>query len=102
MAAIRIQEAAAYRLDAIYRVTRRRWGAEQAARYINGLFETFDRIESHGVLSQPVPAAFGVDGYVVRYERHAIHWRRLPGGDIGIVTILDQRVSGAAPDNENV
>lgn len=71
---------------------RDRWGAEQADRYILGLFETFDRIETHGAISRPIPAEFGVDGYVVRYERHVIYWRRLSNGDIGIVTILHERM----------
>ena len=92
MAAVRIQAAASHRLDEIYRYTRDHWGAEQAADYITGLFEAFDKIATHGVISRPIPAAFGVDGYSVRYERHVIYWRRLPNGDIGIVTILHERM----------
>jgi toxin ParE1/3/4 len=90
--AVRVQQAASHRLDAIYRYTRDRWGEAQAERYVSGLFEAFDRIESHGVLSRPIPAAFGVDGYVFRYERHFVYWRRLANGDIGIVTILHERM----------
>ncbi|UWU15216.1 type II toxin-antitoxin system RelE/ParE family toxin [Rhizobium sullae] len=63
-----------------------------ADRYLTGLFAAFDRIETHEVLSGPVPAEFGVDGYVFRYERHFVYWRRLSNGDIGIVTILHQRM----------
>lgn len=92
MAAIRIQEAASHRLDEIYRYTRERWGKDQAQGYIEGLFETFGRIDAHSVVSRPVPAEFGVNGYMVRYERHVIYWRRLANGDIGIVTILHQRM----------
>ncbi len=92
MVAVRIQEAASHRLDDIYRHMRQRWGAEQADRYITGLFEAFDRIESRGVMSRPVPAAFGVEGYFFRYERHVVYWRRLSNGDIGIVTILHERM----------
>jgi toxin ParE1/3/4 len=90
--AVRVQQAASHRLDAIYRYTRDRWGEAQAERYVTGLFEAFDQIESHGVLSRPIPAAFGVDGYVFRYERHFVYWRRLANGDIGIVTILHERM----------
>ncbi|MGE3784790.1 MAG: type II toxin-antitoxin system RelE/ParE family toxin [Alphaproteobacteria bacterium] len=92
MAAVRIPEAASHRLDEIYRYTRDRWGAEQADHYITGLFAAFDKIETHEVMSRPVPAAFGVDGYVFRYERHFVYWRRLSNGDIGIVTILHERM----------
>jgi toxin ParE1/3/4 len=90
--AVRIQEAASHRLDEIYRYTRARWGEAQAERYIIGLFDSIGRIESHGTLSRPVPAAFGVDGYVFRHERHFVYWRRLANGDIGIVTILHERM----------
>ena len=92
MAAIRIQEAASHRLDEIYRYTRERWCKDQAQRYIEGLFEIFGGIETHEAMSRPVPAEFGVDGFAVRYERHVIYWRRLANGDIGIVTILHQRM----------
>jgi toxin ParE1/3/4 len=90
--AVRVQEAASHRLDEIYRYTRDRWGEEQADRYITGLFEAFERIESHGTMSRPVPAEFDVDGYMFRYERHVVYWRRLSNGDIGIVTVLHERM----------
>jgi toxin ParE1/3/4 len=90
--AVRIQEAASHRLDDIYRNARDRWGAEQAEPYITGLFEAFERIESHTMMSRPVPAAFDVDGFMFRYERHVVYWRRLSNGDIGIVTILHERM----------
>lgn len=92
MAAIRVQEAASRRLDGIHGYTRERWGSEQADRYISGLFDAFDRIESHGVMSRPIPAEFGVEGFFFRYERHVVYWRRLSNGDIGIVTILHERM----------
>ena len=90
--AVRIQQAASHRLDDIYRYTRDRWGEAQADRYVTGLFDAFDRIEAHGVISRPIPADFGVDGFVCRYEKHLIYWRRLSNGDIGIVTILHERM----------
>lgn len=92
MSQVRIQEAASWRLDEIFRYTRERWGEPQAERYITGLFDAFDRIESHGIASRPVPAEFGVQGFFFRYERHFVYWRRLPNGDIGIVTILHERM----------
>ena len=92
MAEIRIQAGASLRLDDIYRYTRDRWGAEQADRYITGRFGAFGRIASHGVASKPVPAEFGVDGFFFRYERHFVYWRQLSDGDIGIVTILHERM----------
>lgn len=92
MTGVWIQEAASWRLDEIYRYTRERWGEQQAQRYISGLFEAFGRIGSHGVASRPVPAAFGVEGFFFRYEQHFVYWKRLSNGDIGIVTILHERM----------
>lgn len=90
--AVRVQEAASYRLDEIYRYARDRWGSEQAERYITGLFAAFDRIETRAVASKPIPPEFGVHGYYFRYERHFVYWRRLADGAIGIVTILHERM----------
>lgn len=98
---VRIQEAASWRLDEIYRTTRDRWGLAQAHRYITGLFEAFDRIESHGVASKPVPSEFGVDGFFFRYERHFVYWKRLSNGDVGIVTILHERMQQVARFRED-
>lgn len=92
MCPVRIQEAASHRIDEIYRFTREQWDSKQAQRYITGLFEAFSQIESHEVVSRPVPAEFGVDGYFFRYEKHRVYWRRLSNGDIGIVTILHERM----------
>jgi len=33
-----------------------------------------------------------VDGFFFRYERHFVYWRRLSNGDVGIVTILHERM----------
>jgi plasmid stabilization system protein ParE len=89
---VRVQAAASLRIDDIYQYTQNRWGKPQADKYIKGLFAAFDRIASHGVLSKPVPADFGVAGFFFRYERHFVYWRYLSDGDIGIVTVLHERM----------
>ncbi|WP_439470811.1 type II toxin-antitoxin system RelE/ParE family toxin [Brevundimonas sp.] len=89
---LRILKAASHRLDDIYRYTFEQWGAAQAERYINGVFNAMAGIESHLAVSRPVPAEFGVEGYFVRYERHVIYWRLLPNGDVGVVTVLHERM----------
>jgi len=89
---IQVQQAASFRLDEIYRYIRDRWGTPQADRYLTGMFAAFEGIQSHQTLSIPIPAAFGIDGYFFRYERHVVYWRRLSNGDIGIVTILHERM----------
>lgn len=92
MTTIRVQEAASLRLDDIYRYTRNRWGTEQADRYIIGMFEAFEKIKSHDVVSRPIPAECGVGGFFFRYRHHIVYWRHLPNGDIGIVTVLHERM----------
>lgn len=92
MSSVRIQRAASYRLDEIYHYTKQCWGEEQADRYINNLFEAFSQIGTHGIVSRPVPAEFGVEGFFFHYEKHIVYWRRLSNGDIGIVTILHKRM----------
>ena len=92
MVAVRVQEAASLRLDDIYRYTQDRWGIEQADHYITGMFTAFEKIESRGVVSRPIPAEFGVDGFFFCYEHHFVYWRRLSNGDIGIATILHERM----------
>ena len=92
MTRVRIQEAASQRIDGIYRYTLERWGADRADAYISGLFEAFDEIASGGVLSRPIPAEFGVNGSFFRYERHYVYWKTLGDGDIGIVTVLHERM----------
>ena len=92
MARFLVQEAASHRIDEIYRYTRERWGEEKAESYITGLFEAFEKVETHKVLSRPVPAEFGVEGFFFRYEKHFVYWKHLGNGDIGIVTILHERM----------
>jgi toxin ParE1/3/4 len=92
VAEVRIQAAASHRLDEICRYPRDTWGEAHADRYITGLFAAFAAIESRGVRSQPIPAAFGVHGYVFRYAHHFVYWRHLEDGAIGIVTILHERM----------
>ena len=92
MTPVRVQQIAALRIDEIYRYSRDRWGAAQADAYITGLFEAFDKIATGGVASRPVPAEFGVEGFVFRYRKHFVYWKRLSNGDIGIVTVLHERM----------
>jgi len=50
------------------------------------------RSPAHGIVSKPIPAEFGVEGFFFRYERHFVYWRHLSNGDIGIVTVLHERM----------
>lgn len=92
MTPVRVQDAAAVRIDEIHRYSRERWGESQADAYIRGLFEAFEGIATGAVASRPVPAEFEVDGYVFRYRRHFVYWKTLGDGAIGIVTVLHERM----------
>jgi toxin ParE1/3/4 len=92
MSGYRVQERAADRLEEIYRYTQGNWGVEQAERYVRGLFGRFEAISTRSFPWRPVPAEFGVDGFVCRYEKHLIYWRVLSDGSVGIVSILHERM----------
>ncbi len=92
MARFLVLDTASYRIDEIYQYTLKEWGVEQADTYIIGLFDAFAKVATHEVLSRPVPAEFGVDGFFFRHEKHFVYWRHLNNGDIGIVTILHERM----------
>ncbi|MCG9917168.1 MAG: type II toxin-antitoxin system RelE/ParE family toxin [Phenylobacterium sp.] len=92
MSGYRIQAAALVRLEDIYRYTLEQWGEAQAERYIRGLFARFEAIADRQIPWRPVPAEFGVEGFVGRYEHHLIYWRALTDGDVGIVTVLHERM----------
>jgi toxin ParE1/3/4 len=83
---------ASLRIEEIYRYSLDQWGEDQAKIYLKGLFDAFDKIESHGVISKPIPAEFGVDGFYFRYEKHFVYWKRLSSGKIGIVSVLHERM----------
>ena len=95
MTPVRVQRAAAVRIEEIYRYSRERWGEERAQAYVTGLFEAFEGIATGAVLSRPVPAELGVEGFVFRYRRHFVYWKTLGDGAIGIVTVLHERMHRA-------
>lgn len=96
MSRIRVQIGAAHRIDEIYRYTAETWGEAQAERYVRGLFDRFEAIAAQTFPWRPVPAEFGIDGYTCRYESHLIYWRVLANGDVGIVTVLHDRMHQVA------
>jgi toxin ParE1/3/4 len=87
---IRVLEPATLRIAEIYLYTRDRWGAEQAERYEDGLFQAIESLAIRTSTSRRAPPSLGFDGYVLRYGRHYIYWRYLEGGDIGIVSVLHE------------
>ena len=102
MTTYRVQDSASHRLDEIYVYTLETWGAAQAEAYIRGLFDCFEAIAARRFPWRPIAAEFGVGGYVRRYEKHFIYWRILDDGDVGIVTILHERMHQIARFREDL
>lgn len=92
LAHARVQDAASFRIDEIYQYSCDRWGAAQTDSYITGFFEAFEKIATHEVMSRPIPAEFGVEGFFFRYKKHFVYWKELGGGDIGIVAVFHERM----------
>lgn len=79
-------------LDEVYEYTASQWGEDQADRYIGLLFEYFSAVSAKNVIWRAVPAEFGVEGYFGKCEHHFIYWKVLTNGDVGILTILHERM----------
>lgn len=92
MSVYRFQRAASARLDEIYHYTAREWGAEQAERYLRGLFARLDDLAARRLPWRHIPAEFGVTGFYCRYERHFIYLKMLEDDSLGVVTILHERM----------
>lgn len=90
--AIKLQPSALGRLDEIYLYTRDMWGAKQAQTYSDGLFAVINGLATGATPSRAIPTEYGVDGFYFRYRRHIVYWQTLSNGDIGIVSILHERM----------
>lgn len=92
MSGFRVEAGAAHRLEEIWRYTAETWSEDQADRYVRGLFARFEAIGDRRFPWRPIPAEFGIDGYVCRYEKHLINWKVLADGTVGVVTVLHGRM----------
>jgi plasmid stabilization system protein ParE len=72
----------------IHDYTLDQWGPKQAAHYIDGLIDVFEKIAARHVLWRPVPPELGVQGFWHRYEQHYVYWRERADGTVSIVAIL--------------
>jgi toxin ParE1/3/4 len=87
-----LEPAADHRLDEIFEYTQHQWDATQAERYVRGLFACFEGIARREIVWKPIPADFGVSGYLCRHEQHFIYWKERADGNIAIVSILHVRM----------
>jgi toxin ParE1/3/4 len=85
----KIYATARSRLIEIWEYTETNWGAEQADRYIESLFEELDRIAGGRHRWKPVQQ-FGFEGvYYAQYRHHFIFFRDLDGV-LGVITVLHE------------
>ena len=87
-----ISRSADHKIDDIYLYTVETWGTEQADRYVRGLFDLFQQIADKQVLWRTIPAEFRVQGFYTKYQKHFVFWKELPNGDVGIASILHERM----------
>lgn len=92
MTTVQVLSQAALRIDEIYQYSRGQWGDAQALVYARGLFRAIEQLGVQTAPSRPIPAKFGVAGYYFRYEKHFVYWRYLANGDVGIFTVLHERM----------
>lgn len=95
LTSFRVDPVAAYQIDEIYDYSRKLWGAEQAERYIRGLFEHFEAISDRQVVWRPIPAGFGVPGFYSRYVQHYVYWRIRSEQSVAIFSVLHVRMQQA-------
>jgi toxin ParE1/3/4 len=87
-----VQKSASFKIDEIYRYTLNQWGKKQAFEYISGLFDSFSKIEECKVSSKSIPSEFAINGFYFQYQKHFVYWKYLSKGEIGIVTVLHQKM----------
>lgn len=88
----RLSPLARNRLTEIYRYSVETFGERQADLYLDALFACFGTIAGDRSIWRPIPARYGVAGWFVRCERHFIYFRVLNDGDVGIATLLHERM----------
>ena len=88
--AARIFRTARERLLEIWDYTERKWGEEQADKYVRGLVEAVERVQGQRHRWRPVgdPQIQGV--FFVRYEHHHVFFRELDGGVLGVISVLHE------------
>jgi len=85
----RIHPSARRRLVEIWGYTEETWGAEQADRYVEGLFTELDLIAQKRRRWRPVKED-GLEGvFFAKYRHHFIFFRDL-GSELGVVTVLHE------------
>jgi plasmid stabilization system protein ParE len=84
--------------DRIWHDTSDRWGEGQADTYIRGLHSHLERLCKSRLVWRKLPQKLAVPSDVTRkaffsrYEHHYVFFRELDNGDLGIMSILHEKM----------
>jgi plasmid stabilization system protein ParE len=84
--------------DKIWQDTVEKWGEQQAITYITGLHAHVKRLCEDAAIWRQLPQKLAVPvdikrkAYFSRYEHHYLFFRKLDNGDLGVMSILHERM----------
>jgi toxin ParE1/3/4 len=90
--AVRIFPAASGRLLEIWDYTEKKWGEEQADRYIRQLVAAAHELPGNFRSWRPVRDRVLKGVFFIRHRHHYIFFRRLRQGDLGVISILHENM----------
>jgi len=85
--------------DKIWEDTVRDWGENQAATYIRSLHAHLRRLCDNRMIWRRLPQNLAVPpdvkraAYFSRYEHHYVFFRELDNGDLGVMSILHEKMN---------
>jgi len=98
MAAYRFYPRADAAQDKIWRDTLEKWGEAQAIAYVTGLHAHLQCLCGDRNIWRRLPQRLAVppdikrEAYCSRYEHHYVFFRELDNGDLGVMSILHERM----------
>jgi len=78
------------RLLEIWDYTLEKWGEEQADAYVRSLIDAIHAVQGQRHLWRPVADKSLRGVWFIRHEHHYVFFRELPGGVIGVISILHE------------
>ncbi len=90
--AVRIFPAASTRLLEIWDYTKEKWGEAQADRYVRELVDAINNLPANQHSWRPVRDRVLRNVFYVRHRHHYIFFRKLKNDDLGVISILHERM----------
>lgn len=85
-------ERAQQQLIEIWIYTEGKWGSKQADKYIDGLHSALTQISDNPSSWRKVRGKRFAGVYFFRYEQHVVFFKQFASGDIGIISILHEKM----------